>query len=473
MPTSSVHIISKCTVYPDSKSTLKSLKLSVSDLPMLSCQYIQKGVLLSQPPLDTPSLLSVLELSLSKTLSHFPALAGRLHTDSDGHVHILCNDSGVDFVYAKALYLSLATLLPSHLHDIPPCFRKFFQFDNTLSYAGHHKPLVAVQVTELNGGVFIGCTINHAVVDGTSFWNFFNTFAEVCKGAKMISKYPNFCRETVFNSPEVLQFPDGGPSVTFSGDEPLREKIFHFSREAILRLKFRANQKKGRICKESWMAVNGEKGGKTNGKITAVIGVGVGGKPTAEISSFQSLSAQLWRSVTRARNLDGRKTTTFRMAVNCRHRLEPRLDPLYFGNAIQSIPTVASVKELLSEDLWWGANLLHQNVVAHDDRTVRRSIKDWENNPRLFPLGNFDGAMITMGSSPRFPMYDNDFGWGRPIAVRSGRANKFDGKISAFPGREGIGSVDLEVVLAPDTMGALEKDMEFMQYVSSCTPMIM
>ncbi|KAJ6871313.1 hypothetical protein NC652_036857 [Populus alba x Populus x berolinensis] len=154
------------------------------------------------------------------------------------------------------------------------------------------------------------------------------------------------------------------------------------------------------------------------------------------------------------------------MAVNCRHRLEPRLNPYYFGNAIQSIPTVALAGKLLSKDLNFGADLLHKNVVAHGDGTVRKGIADWEKEPRLFPLGNLDGASITMGSSPRFPMYDNDFGWGRPLAVRSGRANKFDGKISAFPGRDGNGSVDLEVVLSPDTMTGLESDDEFMQYVS-------
>jgi len=71
-----------------------------------------------------------------------------------------------------------------------------------------------------------------------------------------------------------------------------------------------------------------------------------------------------------------------------------------------------------------------------------------------------------MGSSPRFPMYDNNFGWGRPLAVRSGRANKFDGKISAFPGRDGTGTVDLEVVLAPETMEALESDPEFTRYAT-------
>lgn len=219
---------------------------------------------------------------------------------------------------------------------------------------------------------------------------------------------------------------------------------------------------------DSWRVVNGSNC-KTNGKNTYVLEAllqnGGAAKPKDQISSFQSLSAQLWRSVTRARKLDENKTTTFRMAVNCRHRLEPRVEPLYFGNLIQSIPTVAPAGELLSKDLGWSADLLHQNVVAHDNVTVRRGVKDWESNPRVFPLGNFDGAMITMGSSPRFPMYDNDFGWGRPLAIRSGKANKFDGKISAFPGREGDGSVDLEVVLAPETMTELETDAEFMQYV--------
>ncbi|CAK9133890.1 unnamed protein product [Ilex paraguariensis] len=487
MPSSSVVIISKCTVHPEHKSTIKSLKLSVSDLPMLSCHYIQKGVLLSQPPLHSDALISLLKLSLSKTLSHFPALAGRLYTDPDGHVHILCNDSGADFIHSKAKTLIINNLINPNI-DVPAFFKQFFVFDSTLSYAGHYKPLVAVQVTELNDGVFIGCTINHAVVDGTSLWNFFNTFAEVTKGAKKISKSPDFNRDTVFNSPAVLRFPSGGPSVTFSGDEPLRERVFHFSREAILKLKLRANnglkhsEIAGKMCNDGWKVVNGDNGktngkitsvngdnGKTNGKITSVLEELIKNgvvNPTAVVSSFQSLSAQLWRSVTRARKLDGNRTTTFRMAVNCRHRLRPLLEPLYFGNAIQSIPTVASVGELLSRELCYGADLLHQNVVEHDDATVRRGVKDWESNPRLFPLGNFDGAMITMGSSPRFPMYENDFGWGRPLAVRSGRANKFDGKISAFPGHDGNGSVDLEVVLAPQTMAGLEMDMEFMQYIS-------
>ncbi|KAK9001976.1 hypothetical protein V6N11_024669 [Hibiscus sabdariffa] len=207
---------------------------------------------------------------------------------------------------------------------------------------------------ELVNGVFIGCSVNNAVTDGTSFWHFFNTFTEITKGALKISKVPDFCRETVFNSQVVLKFPLADPPLL----SPATNRI-------------------------------------------------------TEISSFQSLCAQLWRSVTRARNLEPTKTTTFRIAVNCRHRLDPKLNPYYFGNAIQSIPNFALVGELLANDMSWGANLLHKNMVAHDNEMVRQGVEDWEGQPRLFPLGNADGASITMGSSPQFLMYKNDFGWGQ------------------------------------------------------------
>ncbi|KAK9063639.1 hypothetical protein SSX86_017510 [Deinandra increscens subsp. villosa] len=58
---------------------------------------------------------------------------------------------------------------------------------------------------------------------------------------------------------------------------------------------------------------------------------------------------------------------------------------------------------------------------------ARRFVHNREQDPRCFPLGNFDGDMLTMCSLSRFPIFDNDFGWGKPVAVRSERVNKFDG----------------------------------------------
>ncbi|KAL1348338.1 hypothetical protein HN51_024340 [Arachis hypogaea] len=478
MPSSAPTLVSKCTIFPDQKSSLSKLKLSVSDLPMLSCHYIQKGCLFTQPTsLSSNQLIPLLKSALSRTLSLFPPLAGRLTTDSHGYVYISCNDAGVHFLHAAAPALNVLDLL-SPL-DVHKSFREFFTFDRKVSYSGHYSPIMAVQVTELADGFFIGISVNHAVTDGTSFWNFFNTFAQECRGAsKSIRNVPDFRRDSVLISDAVLRLPEGGPKVTFNADAPIRERIFSFSREAIQKLKARANNRKWTEGVNSVELLRKKSNDNLlqkdngNGKVTTLLenwfksAAETETVTTVEISSFQSVCALLWRAVTRARKLPASKTTTFRMAVNCRHRLEPKLEPFYFGNAIQSIPTFATAADVLSHDLRWCAEQLNKNVRAHNDATVRQFVKDWESNPRCFPLGNPDGASITMGSSPRFPMYDNDFGWGRPLAVRSGGANKFDGKISAFPGRDGSGTVDLEVVLAPETMAGLESDPEFMMYAT-------
>ncbi|KAJ8491630.1 hypothetical protein OPV22_013351 [Ensete ventricosum] len=459
-PAAAVAIVSKCTVYPHRKSDLGDLPLSVSDLPMLSCHYIQKGLFFLSPPVPIASLVSLLASSLSRALSLYPALAGRLCTLPDGRILISCNDAGAEFSYATAASFSLPDLLPPS-SDVPSAVKSLFPLDGAVSFHGHFRPLAAFQLTELaDGALFLGAAVNHAVVDGTSFWNFFNAWAELCRGGSPAP--PDFRRNYFGGSKAVLQFPGGrGPEVTFPVDAPLRERIFHFSREAILDLKSRANCRAESVAAGYLPNTEIYDENSHDQKPVAV-------NEEEEISSFQSLCAHVWRSVTRARTrLPAEATTTFRMAVNCRGRVAPRVASNYFGNAIQSAPTKALVAEVAGRDLRWTAELLHRSVADYRNEAVRRVVAEWEAAPRCFPLGNPDGAGITMGSSHRFPMYEgNDFGWGQAVAVRSGRANKFDGKMSAFPGREGGGSVDLEVCLAPETMAALLRDDEFMSYVS-------
>ena len=78
----------------------------------------------------------------------------------------------------------------------------------------------------------------------------------------------------------------------------------------------------------------------------------------------------------------------------------------------------------------------------------------------LLRLGDSTNVMV-MASSPRFDVYGCDFGWGKPLALRTGRANKYDGKVSLFPSRDsGGGDIDVEVALAP------EQDAEFWAAVS-------
>ncbi|RDX70400.1 putative acetyltransferase, partial [Mucuna pruriens] len=458
----SLTVLSKCTVVPHQNSTMEDLKFSISDLNMLCSHYIQKGCLFTTPTLPSHALIPHLTNALSRTLSLFPPFAGRLKTDADGYVYIACNDAGVDFIHATAADISVTDLLSPP--DVHPVFKQLFPFHHKISHEAHFSPIMAFQVTELAGGVFIGCAVCHAVTDGASFWNFFNTFAEFSRGATSTcpSRLPDFRRESILTSKVVLRLPEE-IKVAFNVDEPFRERIFSFSRETIQKLKATVNNRLTWPENVDAVEMVAKLSSDTQLK-TVTQGVT---DETTEISSFQSLCALMWCCVTRARNLERSKVTTFRMAVNIRRRLEPKLGDCYFGNAIQSIATCAAVGDVASKDLRWCAEQLNKSVKAYDSAMVRRAVENWEREPKCFELGNHDGATLQMGSSPRFPMYDNDFGWGRPLAVRSGGANKFDGKMSAFPGRNGGGAVDLEVILAPDTMARLESDPEFMLYVSA------
>ncbi|OVA20762.1 Transferase [Macleaya cordata] len=83
----------------------------------------------------------------------------------------------------------------------------------------------------------------------------------------------------------------------------------------------------------------------------------------------------------------------------------------------------------------------------------------------------FNGSVSTLltGGSLNFNIYGNDFGWGRPVAVRSGFSNQDDGKITVFAGLV-EGSVDIEACFYVETLKAMENDAEFMEAVTVLLP---
>ena len=68
--------------------------------------------------------------------------------------------------------------------------------------------------------------------------------------------------------------------------------------------------------------------------------------------------------------------------------------------------------------------------------------------------------MVASGS-PELDVYGNDFGWGLPVAVRSGAGNKVDGLVSVYEGSDD-GGMELEVCLAPGALAKLVADQELM-----------
>ncbi|XP_021768221.1 uncharacterized acetyltransferase At3g50280-like [Chenopodium quinoa] len=445
MSSVSVKHVSACYIKPkyEVQEAKQPCYLAPMDLMMLNFHYIQKGLLFTKPShkndqeFSISKLLQSLKESLSLALVHFYPLAGQLATRISENRHeclifVDCNKGpGARFIYAT-LDMSVSEILSPV--DVPLVVQSLFDHDRAINHDGHRRPLLSVQVTELKDGVFIGCSMNHVVGDGTSYWQFWKIWSEIhrANGKQLVvSRLPNHKR----------WFPDGhGPAIPLPFTHPnefvsryevgqLRERFFHFSRDSIARLKAKANKESN----------------------------------TNNISSFQSLSALVWRSIVRANCISEDRITNCTLATNNRHRLNPPLPPEYVGNCVTPTITTTTAGALLAHNLGWVASLLHQSVVNHSDKIVHKIIDGWLQSPFVYRPGKmFDPYSVTMGSSPRFDMYGNEFGFGKAVAVRSGYANKYVGKVTAYPGYEGGGSVDLEICLPPKSMSALESDEEFM-----------
>ncbi|KAJ7966595.1 HXXXD-type acyl-transferase family protein [Quillaja saponaria] len=453
MKTPSVRCISECFIKPQyfTEESKQPHYLTPWDTAMLSAHYIQKGLLFNKPPpLDNredfmTTLLDRLKHSLSVTLVQFYPLAGRLITQKNENPHsyyvfVDCNNSpGAKFIHAS-LDMAISDILSPV--DVPVVVQSFFDHDRAVDHDGHTMSLLSIQVTELVDGIFIGCSINHCIADGTSYWHFFNSWSEMFQSQGQISISGRPIHKRWFPDgygPIInLPFKHHNEFITRYEAPELRERIFHFTAESISKLKAKANAE----CN------------------------------TIKISSFQSLSALIWRCIIRARQLPHDQTTTCKLATNNRTRLEPPLPQDYFGNSIHVVMAVTTAGELLQQSLGWAAWKLYLAVYNHNDKVLREWLQAWLQSPSVYQLGRlFDPYSVMMGSSPRFNMYGNEFGLGKAVAIRSGYANKFIGKVTSYPGYEGGGSIDLEICLPPYAMAALESDEEFMNQVSQFNPL--
>ncbi|KAB1220185.1 hypothetical protein CJ030_MR3G017009 [Morella rubra] len=423
-----VRHISECFIKPQHalEESKRPFYLTPWDLNLLNANYIQKGLLFTKSPAaddredSIKTLLGRLKRSLSVTLVDFYPLAGRLVTKKGENppsclISVDCaGGPGARFIHA-ALDMTISDILSPV--DVPSVVQSFFDHDRALNYDGQTMPLLSIQVTELEDGIFLGCSMNHCIADGTSYWHFFNTWSEIFQAEG---------HNISVTRPPILDrwFPEGyGPIINLpftDQDEfisrieapKLRDRMFHFTSESIARLKANANAEYN----------------------------------TNEISSFQSLSALVWRCITRARRL-------------------PMIRLLW--ELASMVAGVATAGELFEQSLGWAAWQLHQAVVNHTDKMVCEFLDAWLQSPSVSRVGRFlDQYSVRIGSSPRFNMYGNEFGMGKAVALRSGFANKLNGTVSSYPGYEGGGSIDLEVCLPPDSMSVLESDEEFMDAVS-------
>nr|CAB3479715.1 unnamed protein product [Digitaria exilis] len=426
---------------------------------MLTIDHIQKGILLPKPPVSGDHLVEHLASSFARALARFHPFAGRLTVDESCHgdgpttvtvsLRRCTGDDGAEFVHAVAPDVTVADVVGSLY--VPRVVWSFFPLDGMVG--------ADAAVTELADGVFVAMALNHAVADGTTFWHLFNTWSHISRRSmSAVGEHEHDDKTTISIPPPVLErwFPDGCPVPVplpfgkleqiirrFDGP-PVNECFFVFSGESVRNLKATSNAETATA-------------GNPSTTTTA----------TTTISSLQSVLAHVWRGVTRARRLPRHQETTYTVLVGCRGRVR-HVPHAYAGNAVVRCTARAVAGEVVDNGLGWTASLLRRAIVELDEAALVGSVVTWHQDPKFAYLAGWwhPAAMVT-GNSPRFDVVGNDFGWGKPLAVRSGRANKVDGRVTVYEGIDGGGSIGMEVCLSPETLARLVVDDEFMSAVTT------
>ncbi|XP_030475161.1 BAHD acyltransferase DCR [Syzygium oleosum] len=435
----SLQTIKKTHVKPRKKLGRRECQLVTFDLPYLAFYYNQK--LMFYKGGDFEGMVAKLKDGLEQVLEEFYQLAGKLGKDEEGVFRVEYDDDldGVEVVEAAAEAVAMEDLAAEEgtgiFKDLIPC-------NGILNLEGLHRPLLAIQLTKLKDGLAIGCAFNHAVLDGNSTWHFMSSWAQACGGSPAVSASP-FLDRTKSRNTRVkldLSLPPDPSSLSSNGDHAksapppplLREKVFRFSESSINKLKSTINSST-----------------PSDGSMP--------------FSTFQALSVHIWRHVTKARDLKPEDVTVFTVFVDCRKRVDPPMPETYFGNLIQAIFTGTAAGLLMAHPPQFGAGIIQKAILAHDAKAIEERNKQWESEPKIFQFKDAGTNCVAVGSSPRFKVYEVDFGWGRPEGVRSGSNNRFDGMVYLYQGKSGGRSIDVEITLEAGVMEKLQLDQEFLE----------
>ncbi|RCV32356.1 hypothetical protein SETIT_6G252400v2 [Setaria italica] len=418
--------------------------LATFDLPYITFYYNQKLLLYraaAAGPLDFPDAVARMTAALADALRVFNPLAGRIRQDADGALAVE-GDEGAEVLEAEAQGVAVDDLARGDCdEEAQRVMQRLVPYTGVMNLEGLRRPLLAVQFTKLKDGLAVGCAFNHAVLDGTSTWHFMSYWAELSRtgggkeaSSQQLPPQPIHERSLARSVRVRLDLPESAEAHEKTDPngpkKALVARVFSFPEPSVARIKAAANA-----------------------------ALPPGAKP---FSTFQSLGAHIWRAVSRARGLGPADITAFAVFADCRARLDPPLPPAYFGNLIQAVFTGVPAGMLLGGPPELAAGLLQKAIDDHDAAAVTRRLEEYEAAPKLFHYSDAGPNCVAVGSSPRFKVYDVDFGFGRPERVRSGGNNKFDGMVYLYPGRGGEGGIDVELALQPEPMQRLEKDADFL-----------
>ncbi|KAJ4957770.1 hypothetical protein NE237_024881 [Protea cynaroides] len=377
---------------------------------------------------------SVLKETLSKALVPFYPIAARLSRDGDGRVEINCNGEGVLFVEAET------SSVIDDFGDFAPTM-ELKQLIPAVDCSGDISsyPLLVLQVTRFKcGGISLGVGMQHHVADGMSGLHFINTWSDMARGLNL--SIPPFIDRTLlrardpptpaFRHIEYQPPPSLKTSLqttkSQSGPDTTTVAMFKITRDQLNIFKAKS--------KEGGNIVNN--------------------------SSYEMLSAHVWRCSCKARGLPDDQETKMYIATDGRSRLQPPLPPGYLGNVIFTATPIAVSGDLMNNDLTYATGRVHDALMRMDDEYLKSALDYLELQPDLTALvrgaHTFRCPNIGITSWVRLPIHDADFGWGPPIFMGPGGI-PYEGLAFVLPSPTKDGSLSLAISLQTEHMKVFQK----------------
>ncbi|GMJ09686.1 hypothetical protein like AT1G24430 [Hibiscus trionum] len=413
-----VEMVSEEIVKPSSSTPdrLRHYKLSFIDqlTPSLYNSFIYFYPEICDTDADKITITDQLKQSVSNALTYFYPLAGRMMEDQ---LFVDCNDEGIPFVEARVkCQLSDVLNIP-----IPKELNKLLPF----KIHGAHKFLLGIQFNVFDcGGIGIGLCVSHKIGDALSFFSFVKLWADIARQeTKLIA--PEFESALLF-PPRDLSVPT--PRISQLKTEQLITKRFVFGATKVEEIR--------RTYSEN----------STQTRPTRV----------------EALSAFIWDRLIIAIGVRSKLDTLFMIIhlVNIRPRIEAPLPESSFGNLYSIALTIPSMDSNIIPQMRDSIKALNKEYV--------KKLQDGYNHLDSFrekaaSYGKGEIVTFTFTSLCRFPLYEADFGWGKPIWAGSGDREMKN--ITTFMDTITGDGIEAWVTLNEEEMAKFDSDEELLKYI--------
>ncbi|XP_066367837.1 malonyl-CoA:anthocyanidin 5-O-glucoside-6''-O-malonyltransferase-like [Miscanthus floridulus] len=421
----------------------RSIPLTFFDVKWLHLPPVERVLLYRlSPDADVPAILSALRTSLSQALRAFYPMAGHVRMPTEGRRHELSYSPGDAVPFTTAEYdvdidhLIADDSVPVQVAALAPLVPRLPK----------GRAVLAVQATLLLGrcrGLAVGVTVHHTTCDGAGSTHFLHTWAAAAGADEQHRRQVPPPQPPVIDR-ELIPDPRGLYDIYLSSMPPMvSQDDFEFvlgkhqdPGEDKALATFTLSQQLLQSIKSAVADEAARRGMVMPPRCSSIL---------ATYGFIWSCYCQVRRAAAAAKT----NMSYFLFSVDQRSRLKPPVPDKYFGNCC--CPAIATAP---TDEVAAGGMVGLFAACAAVEEEVREGAQErWDACVVRVKEAVANGTLSVAGS-PRFRVYDLDFGFGRPAKVDMVSVAK-TGAISVADARAG-GGVEVGISL-PAATGDMDR----------------